>query len=72
MTNVAALKELYVALGGDADDVAGIDQIADMIHEIASVAATATAAELPDASEATDGQVLTVVDGAWAAADLPS
>jgi hypothetical protein len=38
MTNVEALKELYVALGGEADDVANVTTIAEMISEIAKVA----------------------------------
>ena len=46
-TTVDALKALYVALGGNAADVADIVLIPDMINAIATVAASATAAELP-------------------------
>ena len=42
---IEALKNLYVALGGDADDVADIVIIPDMINAIAEqVAANAEAA----------------------------
>lgn len=69
--NVIALKALYVALGGDADDVASISTIDEMIDAIATLIPTALAGVLPDASKATAGQVLTVVDGEWKAANLP-
>ena len=70
--NVIALKALYVALGGDADDVASISTIDEMIDAIATLIPTALAGVLPDASKATAGQVLTVVDGEWKAANLTS
>lgn len=66
MTNVEALKVLYKALGGDESDVAEINTIADMIAEIAVVAATATAPELPAVTAAEDGKVLKVANGKWA------
>ena len=47
-STVDALKALYVALGGSADDVVNITLIPDMINAIATVAAAATAKELPD------------------------
>lgn len=37
MTNVEALKELYVALGGEAEDVVNVTTNAEMISEIAKV-----------------------------------
>lgn len=66
MTNVEALKALYKALGGDESDVAKINTIADMIAEIAVVAATATAPELPAVTAAENGKVLKVANGKWA------
>lgn len=66
MTNVEALKVLYKALGGDESDVAEINTIADMIAEIATVAATATAPELPAVTAAENGKVLKVANGKWA------
>lgn len=74
-STVEALKALYVALGGSADDVANVTLIPDMINAIATVAATvATAAntkELPAVKAADNDKVLTVVSGKWAAANLP-
>lgn len=63
---VDALKTLYVALGGSADDVKNISLIPDMITAIATVAATATAPELPAVTAADNGRVLKVADGKWA------
>ena len=54
MTTVDALKTLYVALGGSADDVKNISLIPDMISAISTVAQTATAKELP-ANPTTNG-----------------
>lgn len=70
MTNVDALKTLYVALGGSADDVADVTLTADMIAKIATVAPSA-GVELPAVTTENNGQVLTVVKGEWAAAALP-
>ena len=65
-----ALRKLYVALGGDADDVTDLVIIPDLINAIATQAAsalaTASAAELPEVSATDNGKVLKVVDGAWA------
>lgn len=65
-TTVKALKNLYVALGGSAADVANISLIPDMINKIATVAATATAPELPKVTAADNGKVLKVASGKWA------
>ena len=66
MNNLEALKALYVALGGDEDDVKDVTLISDMISAIATVVATATAPELPEVTAADNGKVLKVVDGKWA------
>ena len=67
---IKALQNLYVALGGDADDVADIVIIPDMINAIATQATKVTTAantkELPTVSATDNGSVLKVVDGAWA------
>lgn len=62
---VDALKVLYVALGGSADDVAEINLIPDMIEKIATVATTATAPELPKVTTSDNGKVLKVAEGKW-------
>ena len=71
MTNLEALKALYIALGGRAQDFTATEN-ADAIAQIATVARTAVSAELPKVSSTDNGKVLTVVSGKWAKADLPS
>ncbi len=66
MTNVEALKLVYAALGGDADDVAKITENSEMIAAIATVAEAAIAAVLPKVTAADNGSVLKGVDGKWA------
>lgn len=63
---ITALKTLYVALGGSAADVANIVKTDEMINAIATVAATAVAAELPKVTSSNNGSVLKVVNGKWA------
>lgn len=70
-TTVDALKNLYVALGGSADDVENVTLIPDMINALTIVAASATAAELPTVTSSNNGQVLTVDGGKWKAKALP-
>ena len=71
-----ALRNLYVALGGTASDVANLVIIPELINAIATQAATVTAAanakELPAVTSTDNNKVLTVVSGKWAKADLPS
>lgn len=66
---IDALKNLYVALGGDADEVANITIIPDMINAISSVAgnvaSSAKTSELPAVTASDNGKVLKVVDGEW-------
>lgn len=65
MLLVDALKEVYKALGGSADDVANMSQNADVIAAIATKAGSG----LPAVSATDNGDVLTVVEGAWAKAE---
>ena len=69
MTTVTELKALYVKLGGNAADVATIQTDAEMIEKIKEVAIPA---ELPSVTSEDNGDVLTVVDGAWAKAEAGS
>lgn len=68
MGNVEALKALYVAMGGAAEDVANLTLNSEVIAALANVAAAVAANVLPEVTDADDGKVLTVVDGKWAAA----
>lgn len=80
--NVEALKNLYKAFGGQLtdtySDIAGgipVSQYslsADVINACAKKAPSGGGAELPEVSGANNGQVLTVVEGEWAAAAIPS
>lgn len=63
---IKALQNLYVALGGDADDVEDISLTPDMINAIATVSATALGAVLPAVTADDNGKVLKVVNGKWA------
>ena len=67
MTNVEALKKVYVALGGDADDFTATTN-PEAIDLIASVVTAALAPELPAVTSEENGDILKVVDGVWAKA----
>ena len=61
-STISALTGLYVALGGNANTVANITVIPDMINAITALIAGGS-------TTATDnGKILTVVSGKWAAA----
>lgn len=70
LNTIDALKALYVALGGDADDVADLTIIPELIAAIAEkvedVTEAANAKELPEVSATDNGKVLKVADGKWA------
>lgn len=68
---VDALKALYTALGGSSETVANVTLIPDMINAIATLVG-ATGGQLPAVNATNNGQVLTVVSGEWAAANLPA
>ena len=63
---ITALKNLYVALGGTAADVADYVIIPDMINAIAALITSGATKELPEVSATDNGSVLKVVDGEWA------
>lgn len=70
MGNVEALKALYVAMGGDEDDVKDLVLNAEIIEALANVASDIVGGLLPEVTDADDGKVLTVVDGKWTAATV--
>ena len=67
-TIVEALKDLYVAMGGDDSAVADFSLNPDVIEQIASLVQSGATKELPAVSSTDNGNVLTVVEGAWAKA----
>lgn len=69
MNTTTALKTLYAALGGSAADVKDMTTIPMLINAIASLISTQGIAALPTG---TDGQVLTMDDGEWVAANVPA
>ncbi len=71
INTVESLRGLYVALGGDIAEVAGLNTIPELLTEISTVA-QAAATELPAVKAADNGKVLTVVNSKWAKADLPT
>lgn len=71
-STITALTGLYVALGGNANTVANITVIPDMINAITALIAGGSTKELPAVTAADNGKVLTVVSGEWAAATAPT
>lgn len=69
-TVVDELKTLYVKLGGNAADVADLQTDAELIDKIEDL--DLTAGGLPSVTSADNGKLLIVVNGAWAAASVPS
>lgn len=60
-----ALRNLYVALGGTASDVADLVIIPDIINAIATLISSGATAELPAVTTSDNGKVLKVVSGKW-------
>lgn len=65
MLNIDALKNVYVALGGDADDFTATTND-EAINLVATVIPSALASVLPEVTAANNGDMLKVVDGEWA------
>ena len=63
-TNLEALRGLYVALGGNAADVADITTLPEMLEKISTVA-SAAASELPAVTSSDNGKALIVSSGKW-------
>ena len=69
MGNVEALKALYVAMGGAAEDVENFSLNSEVINALCTVAVGIAGSVLPEVTAADDGKILKVVDGKWALAD---
>lgn len=65
MLNIDALKNVYVALGGDAEDFTATTND-EAINLVATVIPSALASVLPEVTAANNGDMLKVVDGEWA------
>lgn len=70
MNTVEALQALYVAFGGNIEDVVNITTIPEMLNALATIVPSALSV-LPTVTSSDNGKVLTVVGGKWAKADLP-
>lgn len=64
-TNVQALKNLYVALGGDLSTVANLATSSEVINAIADLP-NLTGEYLPAVTASDNGKVLKVAEGKWA------
>ena len=69
LNTIEALKALYVALGGEAADVADMVLIPELISAISTVAGGGS--DLPAVTSDDNGKLLTVVEGGWNKADAP-
>ena len=65
MTNLEALKALYVTLGGSSSTVANMTVSADVIYAMSQLSLSVSP-ELPEVKAKDNGKVLKVVDGKWA------
>lgn len=66
MTNIDALKALYVTLGGNANTVASMTVSADVIYAMSQLSLSVQP-ELPSVSKTDEGKVLKVdSNGKWA------
>lgn len=68
-TTVEELRTLYVKLGGSIEDVANLQTDAELIDKIEDIY---EAFSLPEVTAEDNGDVLGVVEGAWAKMDAPS
>lgn len=69
---IVALRNLYVALGGTASNVADLTIIPDVINAIAALIESGATAELPAVTSSDNGKFLTVSGGKWTKGDVPA
>lgn len=69
--NIEALKKLYVAMGGQAADVANLTITPEIISAIADVY-QGGGSDLPEVTSEDNGDVLQVIEGAWGKGKAPS
>ena len=69
-TTVEELRTLYVKLGGNIEDVANLQTDAELIDKIEDIYEAGSS--LPEVTAADNGDILGVVEGAWAKMDAPS
>ena len=67
-----ALRNLYVALGGDADNVEALVITPELIDAVATLISAGLTEAMPAVTAENNGQVLTVVSGEWKAAAIPA
>ena len=65
-----ALKELYVACGGNSATVADMTIKSDIISALATLITNGGGAKLPEVSASDNGRFLGVADGEWAVVDI--
>ena len=69
---IVALRNLYVALGGTASNVADLTIIPDLINAIAALITSGATAELPAVSGSDNGKALLVSSGKWQKGAIPA
>lgn len=69
---IVALRNLYVALGGTASNVADLTIIPDLINAIAALITSGATAELPAVSGSDNGNALLVSSGKWQKGAIPA
>lgn len=61
-----ALKNVFLSLGGNPTALSDNSTVSDYIEDLGNAIKAEAEAELPEVSAENNGQVLAVVDGAWA------
>ena len=71
-TTIIALRNLYVAMGGEAEDVANLSMIPDLINAIAELVASGATKELPTIRSIDEGKALMIKGSKWVANKIPT